>query len=148
MFHQHQMQQINEQMIEQMQVNAKCNEILFSLLEALEYYAYRISGHSNNNIIFGGYNDGDNLNKKDLKNLRYYIIAKIELFKFSYKNYINQYGKYDFPNYLSKNEIFNFLTIWKRMIPESNQRIFYDAPIEIINGNLNISTDALIKMFD
>ena len=34
------------------------------------------------------------------------------------------------------------------MIPESNQRIFYDAPIEIINGNLNISTDALIKMFD
>ena len=149
MFNQYQCQiQINKQIVEQMQVNQKCNEILGSLLSALEYYAFRISGHLKNNMIFNTYNDNSNLNNKSLNDLRYYIIAQIELFKFAYQNYINQFYKYDFPNNLPKKQIIYFLAEWKSMIHELSDHIFYDATIKLINGNFNISFKELSEIVE
>ena len=140
------LQQINKHMIEKMQVNEKCNEVLDNLLSTMEFYAYRISGRSRNNMFFNKYKDNNNLNYKNLNDLRYYIIAQIELFKFSYQNYIAQYSEYDFPNNLSKNQILNFLMIWKSMIHELKEHIFYDALIKIINRNFNISAKELSEI--
>ena len=132
--------QMNKQMIEQMKVRESCYEILGNLLSDLESYAFRISGKLEKEKLFCKYNNNKQKSVNDIKD---HIIAQIELFKFSYQMYIKNYGNYDFPENLSKQQVINFLQKWKSIIHEQKQHIFYDAVIEIINGNFNISLNNL-----
>ena len=134
-------------MYSQVQLNKQIQDqgysygVIGNIFSALEWYAYRISGisFSNQDIIFNGYNNFNCGNQKELEDLKNQIITQIEIFKFSYQVYIKDHKKYDFPNNLSKKDMINLLMKWKSIIPDSKEHRFYDAMIEIINGNFNIS---------
>lgn len=115
--------------------------VMGNIFSALEWYAYRISGisFSNKDMIFNGYNNFNCGSQKELEDLKNQIITQIEIFKFSYQMYIKEYGKYDFPNNLSKEEMINLLIKWKSIIPNEKEHRFYDVMIKIINGDYNIS---------
>ena len=53
--------------------------------------------------------------------------------------YITKYGKYDFPNNLSKKEMIKLLRKWKSIIPNEEEHRFYEVMIKIINGDFNVS---------
>ena len=52
---------------------------------------------------------------------------------------ITKYGKYDFPNNLSKNEMIKLLRKWKSIIPNEEEHRFYEIMIKIINGDFNVT---------
>ena len=134
-------------MYSQVQLNKQIQDqgysygVIGNIFSALEWYAYRISGISNSNqdMTFNAYNNFNCGNQKELEDLKNQIITQIEIFKYSYQIYIKEHRKYDFPNNLSKEQMINLLIKWKSIIPDKKEHRFYDAMIEIINGNFNVS---------
>ena len=53
--------------------------------------------------------------------------------------YITKYGKYDFPNNLSKKEMIKLLRKWKSIIPNEEEHRFYEIMTKIINGDFNVT---------
>jgi len=56
-------------------------------------------------------------------------------FSLSYKDFINKYENYDYPENLSKEEILKYLNEWKSYVDVEEQK-FYDTIIKIFSENL------------
>ena len=110
---------------------------LGQLLSALECFAYR-SSNLNAKEFFKGYNLNDLNNTKTLNELKNQIITQIEIFKFSFQTYEKQHGIYTFPKELPRNDIIALIQLWRVLVPIDTQK-YYDAVIEIINRNFEVS---------
>ena len=53
---------------------------------------------------------------KSLEDLRNQIIVQLEIFKVSYKLYVKEYGAYEFPSSLSKEQIIKYIEKWEEYI--------------------------------
>lgn len=111
--------------------------ILGQLLSALECLAYRSS-----NICaiehFKHYNLNNMNNIKSINELKNQLITQIEIFKFSIQIYEKEHDYYSFPRELPKNHLTNLIYNWRLLVPIDTQK-YYDAVIEIINKNFDIS---------
>lgn len=110
---------------------------LGQLLSALECFAYR-SANINITEYFKPYNVNNLNNIKSLNELKNQIITQLEIFKFSFQTYEKQHGLYSFPKELPRNDIIALIQLWRVLVPIDTQK-YYDAVIEIINRNFEIS---------
>ena len=110
---------------------------LGQLLSALECFAYR-SSNLNAKEFFKQYNLNNLNNTKTLNELKNQIITQIEIFKFSFQSYEKQHGTYLFPNKLPRYDLISLIQLWRLLVPTNAQK-YYDAVIEIINRNFDIS---------
>lgn len=110
---------------------------LGQLLSALECFAYR-SANLTIKEVFKGFNLNDLNNIKTLNELKNQIITQIEIFKFSFQSYEKQHGTYLFPKELPRYDLISLIHLWRLLVPTDAQK-YYDAVIEIINRNFEVS---------
>ena len=77
--------------------------------------------------------------KDKIKDLVDDVVIQLEIFRASHSNYISNYCNYDFPGNLTKEQIIQIISEWKKFIPDNNIKVFYDEIIHYLNGNSNIS---------
>ena len=119
----------------QIRDNALSNEIMLNSLAALENIAV-YCGYKGQKIFsyYSGNGSGNNL--KELVDV---VIVQLELFRASHSDYSSHYTNYDFPKNLTKEQIIQTISEWKKYIPDNNIKVFYDEIIHYLNGNSNIS---------
>lgn len=134
-FPQQQLQLSKQQQIK-LQDQGHSYNVMGSLFSSLEYYAKRICKNSYQYPIkFNYYNDFDCGNKKSLDDLKRQIIIHFELFKNSFLGYEVEYGKYDFPPNLPREDVVKILNYWISIVPRDDKK-FYSATRDlIINGD-------------
>ena len=132
-------QQLNKQEISQIQDQQFSNDIMARLLSVAENYALRSKGVSLDEIrekeIFGYYDTFESGKEKSLPELKLQLMFEIEVFRFSYEDFINKYQNYNFPENLSKEDILKNLNEWKNYVINEDKK-FYDAIIKIFAENL------------
>ena len=111
------------------------NIIMLSCLAALENLAI-FCGYKGQKIFdyYSGFSPKDKI--KDLVDD---VVIQLEIFRASHSNYISNYCNYDFPGNLTKEQIIEIISEWKKFIPDNNIKVFYDEIIHYLNGNSNIS---------
>jgi hypothetical protein len=132
-------QQLNKQEIVQIQDQQFSNDIMARLLSVSENYALRSKGDSLDEIrekeIFGHYDTFESGKEKTLPELKLQLMFEIEVFRFSYEDFINKYEKYSFPENLTKKEILKNLNEWKNYVKDEDKK-YYDAIIKIFAENI------------
>ena len=111
------------------------NIIMLNCLAALENLAI-FCGYKGQKIFdyYSGFTPKDKI--KDLVDD---VVIQLEIFRASHSNYISNYCNYDFPGNLTKEQIIQIISEWKKFIPDNNIKVFYDEIIHYLNGNSNIS---------
>ena len=111
------------------------NIIMLNCLAALENLAI-FCGYKGQKIFdyYSGFSPKDKI--KDLVDD---VVIQLEIFRASHSNYISNYCNYDFPGNLTKEQIIQIISEWKKFIPDNNIKVFYDEIIHYLNGNSNIS---------
>ena len=111
------------------------NIIMLNCLAALENLAI-FCGYKGQKIFdyYSGFTPKDKI--KDLVDD---AVIQLEIFRASHSNYISNYCNYDFPGNLTKEQIIQIISEWKKFIPDNNIKVFYDEIIHYLNGNSNIS---------
>ena len=111
------------------------NIIMLNCLAALENLAI-FCGYKGQKIFdyYSGFTPKDKI--KDLVDD---VVIQLEIFRASHSNYISNYCNYDFPGNLTKEQIIEIISEWKKFIPDNNIKVFYDEIIHYLNGNSNIS---------
>ena len=111
------------------------NIIMLNCLAALENLAI-FCGYKGQKIFdyYSGFTPKDKI--KDLVDD---VVIQLEIFRASHSNYISNYCNYDFPGNLTKEQIIQIISEWKKFIPDNNTKVFYDEIIHYLNGNSNIS---------
>ena len=111
------------------------NIIMLNCLAALENLAI-FCGYKGQKIFdyYSGFTPKDKI--KDLVDD---AVIQLEIFRASHSNYISNYCNYDFPGNLTKEQIIQIISEWKKIIPDNNIKVFYDEIIHYLNGNSNIS---------
>ena len=111
------------------------NIIMLNCLAALENLAI-FCGYKGQKIFdyYSGFTPKDKI--KDLVDD---AVIQLEIFRASHSNYISNYCNYDFPGNLTKEQIIEIISEWKKFIPDNNIKVFYDEIIHYLNGNSNIS---------
>ena len=111
------------------------NIIMLNCLAALENLAI-FCGYKGQKIFdyYSGFTPKDKI--KDLVDD---VVIQLEIFRASHSNYISNYCNYDFPGNLTKEQIIQIISEWKKFIPDNNIKVFYDEIIHYLNGQSNIS---------
>ena len=111
------------------------NIIMLNCLAALENLAI-FCGYKGQKIFdyYSGFTPKDKI--KDLVDD---VVIQLEIFRASHSNYISNYCNYDFPGNLTKEQIIEIISEWKKFIPDNNIKVFYDEIIHYLNGQSNIS---------
>ena len=111
------------------------NIIMLNCLAALENLAI-FCGYKGQKIFdyYSGFTPKDKI--KDLVDD---AVIQLEIFRASHSNYISNYCNYDFPGNLTKEQIIEIISEWKKFIPDNNIKVFYDEIIHYLNGQSNIS---------
>ena len=111
------------------------NIIMLNCLAALENLAI-FCGYKGQKIFdyYSGFSPKDKI--KDLVDD---VVIQLEIFRASHSNYISNYCNYDFPGNLTKEQIIEIISEWKKFIPDNNIKVFYDEIIHYLNGQSNIS---------
>ena len=115
----------------QIQDQAYSYGVMGNIFSALEWYAKRSSNKNQLKIHFDHYNNFNCGKMKSLEDLRNQIIVQLEIFKVSYKLYVKEYGAYEFPPSLSKEQIIQYIKQWEEYIPEKDIPL-YETAINII----------------
>ena len=115
----------------QIQAQAYLYGIMGNIFSALEWYAKRSSNKNQLKIHFEHYNNFNYGKMKSLEDLRNQIIVQLEIFKVSYKLYVKEYGAYEFPPSLSKEQIIQYIKKWEECISK-NDIPLYETAINII----------------
>ena len=111
------------------------NEIMLNSLAALENLAV-LCGYNGQKIFpyYSGNAQGNNINE-----LVDIVMVQLELFRASHSDYSSNYTNYDFPKNLTKEQIIQIISEWKKYIPDNNIKVFYDEILHYLNGQSNIS---------
>ena len=111
------------------------NEIMLNSLAALENLAV-LCGYNGQKIFpyYSGNAQGNNINE-----LVDVVMVQLELFRASHSDYSSNYTNYDFPKNLTKEQIIQIISEWKKYIPDNNIKVFYDEILHYLNGQSNIS---------
>ena len=111
------------------------NEIMLNSLAALENLAV-LCGYNGQKIFpyYSGNAQGNNINE-----LVDIVMIQLELFRASHSDYSSNYTNYDFPKNLTKEQIIQIISEWKKYIPDNNIKVFYDEILHYLNGQSNIS---------
>ena len=119
----------------QIRDKALSNEIMLNSLAALENIAV-FFGYNGQKIFsyYSGNGSGNNL--KELVDV---VMVQLEIFRASHSDYSSHYTNYDFPKNLTKEQIIQIISEWKKFIPDNNIKVFYDEILHYLNGNSNIS---------
>ena len=98
------------------------NIIMLNCLAALENLAI-FCGYKGQKIFdyYSGFTPKDKI--KDLVDD---VVIQLEIFRASHSNYISNYCNYDFPGNLTKEQIIQIISEWKKFIPDNNIKVFYD----------------------
>ena len=115
----------------QIQDQAYSYGVMGNIFSALEWYAKRSSNKNQLKIHFDHYNNFNCGKMKSLEDLRNQIIVQLEIFKVSYKLYVKEYGAYEFPSSLSKEQIIQYIKKWEEYIPKKDIPL-YETAINII----------------
>ena len=99
-----------------------------------------------NIAVFFGYNGqkifsyySGNGSGNNLKELVDVVMVQLEIFRASHSDYSSHYTNYDFPKNLTKEQIIQIISEWKKYISDNNIKVFYDEILHYLNGNSNIS---------
>ena len=115
----------------QIQDQAYLYGVMGNIFSALEWYAKRSSNKNQLKIHFDHYNNFNCGKMKSLEDLRNQIIIQLEIFKASYKLYVEEHGAYEFPPSLSKEQIIEYIKKWEEYIPKKDIPL-YETAINII----------------
>lgn len=123
-----QLQKLNEK---QAAEQALSHDILYQLLCTAETFALGKDGDRH----FKGY-EFFNSSSKSESELREQFLIQTDTFKNSYRFFLHDHKKYDFPEKLDKIKIINLLNNWKSFVKEEDKSI-YDATINLLKKNKN-----------
>ena len=115
----------------QIQDQAYSYGVMGNIFSALEWYAKRSSNKNQLKIHFEHYDNFNYGKMKSLEDLRNQIIVQLEILYKLYKLYVKEYGAYEFPPSLSKEQIIKYIKKWEEYIPEKDIPL-YETAINII----------------
>ena len=104
-------------------------EVLCILLMSAENYALGNSPQR----IFGKYDRYDNVKHKSPLGLKRQLIYEIIVCSGSFRNYIDTYNEFNFPQNLSPKDIKKYVHKWKSLVNFNDQK-YYDDIISIIEN--------------
>ena len=128
----------------QIQDQAYFYGVMGNIFSALEWYAKRSSNKNQLKIHFEHYDNFNCGKMKSLEDLRNQIIVQLEIFKVSYKLYVKEYGAYEFPSSLSKEQIIEYIKKWEKYIPDKDIPL-YETAINIIEDRKDRKVDSFVS---
>ena len=130
-----QQQLISKQNEIQIQNLKLCYDTLVRVLAFGEKYAL------SKNVKFEAYN----LSSDTSDDLLILFVREIEIFRLYYQDYVEKYGKFDFPNNLPKKEMLKEIINWEIYVPQENRK-YYTCLYNLVNGNYNFSLNNEINL--
>jgi len=123
--------QINKQKVKQKQDQKHSNETMARMLSSAEIYAIRMGCPAKTKYQF--YDHFDNGFSKDIYELKSELIFEIEIFRNSYKDFVNNNKEYIFPSNSNKKSVLQDISLWGKYVNNEDKK-YYQAMYDILCG--------------
>lgn len=130
-FHYPKQIQINKQIIKQLEESKKIFDILGSIFSQIEAYVFKFENNKPKDLLFNQYYKiNKNISKTDLFSV---LKDNIKSFEKKFIEYIEEYGKLEFPNDFSEKKAINYLNLFSDYVKENKVKEMILRIISIIN---------------
>lgn len=127
--------QVSKQKLRQLDSQTYSNNTMARMICCAELYALSLNIESEQ--MYKKYDEFDNSNRKNSKELKGELILQIKCFQISLKSYTKDYNKYDFPYDYDEEKTLDELEKIKNNI-NSEDKKYYDAIIKLLKEDTNI----------